>query len=65
MKPSKLKKIIQKPLRFHHQDIHEELDDIRNELKHINNTLQVLRQGVEELVKEKQLRMPKSGNDLW
>jgi uncharacterized coiled-coil DUF342 family protein len=65
MKPSKLKKIIQKPLRFHHQDIHEELDDIRNELKHINDTLQVLREGVEELVKEKQLRMPKSGNDLW
>jgi hypothetical protein len=65
MKPSKLKKIIQKPLRFHHQDIHEELDDIRNELKHINDTLQVLREGVEELVKAKQLRMPKSGNDLW
>ena len=65
MKPSKLKKIIQKPLRFHHQDIHEELDDIRNELKHINDTLQVMRQGVEELLKEKQLRMPKSGNDLW
>lgn len=65
MKPSKLKKIIQKPLRFHHQDIHEELDDIRNELKHINDTLQVVRQGVVELLKEKQLRMPKSGNDLW
>jgi uncharacterized coiled-coil DUF342 family protein len=65
MKPSKLRKIIQKPLRFHHQDIHEELDNIKNELKHINNTLQVLRQGVDELVQAKQLRMPKSGNDLW
>jgi uncharacterized coiled-coil DUF342 family protein len=65
MKPSKFKKIIQKPLRFHHQDIHEELDDIKNELKHINNTLQVLQQGVEELLKANQLRMPKSGNDLW
>ena len=65
MKPSKLKKIIQKPLRFHHQDIHEELDDIRNELKHINDTLQVLRDGVEELLKENKLRMPQSGNDLW
>ena len=59
MKPSKLKKIIQKPLRFHHQDIHEELDDIRNELKHINDTLQVLRDGVKELLKENKLRMPK------
>ena len=65
MKPSKLKKIIQKPLRFHHQDIHEELDDIRNELKHINDTLQVMRQGVEELLKANSLRMSKSGNDLW
>lgn len=65
MKPSKLRKIIQKPLRFHHQDIHEELDDIRNELKHIDNTLQVLRQGVEKLLQENKLRMPQSGNDLW
>ena len=65
MKPSKLKKIIQKPLRFHHQDIHEELDDIKDELKHISNTLQVLQQGVEELLKETSMRMPKSGNDLW
>jgi len=65
MKPSKLRKIIQKPLRFHHQDIHEELDDIRNELKHINDTLQVLRQGVEKLLQEDKLRMPQSGNDLW
>jgi len=65
MKPSKFRKIIQKPLRFHHQDIHEELDDIRNELKHIDNTLQVLRQGVEKLLQENKLRMPQSGNDLW
>jgi len=26
----KLKKIIQKPLRFHHQDIHEELDILKD-----------------------------------
>jgi len=65
MKLSKLKKIIQKPLRFHHQDIHEELEDIKNELKHINDTLQVLQQGVEELLKANSLRMPQSGNDLW
>jgi len=65
MKPSKLKKIIQKPLRFHHQDIHEELDDIRHELKHIKDTLQVMQQGINKLTEEKQLRMPQSGNDLW
>jgi uncharacterized coiled-coil DUF342 family protein len=65
MKLSKLRKIIQKPLRFHHQDIHEELNDIKNELKYVNDTLQVLRQGVEKLLQENKLRMPQSGNDLW
>jgi len=29
VKNKKLKALIQKPLRFHHQDIHEELDDIK------------------------------------
>ena len=29
MKNKKLKALIQKPLRFHHQDIHEELDLIK------------------------------------
>jgi uncharacterized coiled-coil DUF342 family protein len=65
MKASKLRKLIQKPLRFHHQDIHEELDDIRNELRNINDTLQILQQGIDQLREEKNLRMPKSGNDLW
>lgn len=30
MKDQKLKKLIQKPLRFHHQDIHDELDGIKS-----------------------------------
>jgi len=30
MKEKKLRKLIQKPLRFHHQDIHKELDTIRD-----------------------------------
>lgn len=29
MKNKKLKALIQKPLRFHHQDIHEELDTLK------------------------------------
>ena len=29
MKNKKLKALIQKPLRFHHQDIHEELDELK------------------------------------
>jgi hypothetical protein len=29
MKKKKLREIIQRPLRFHHQDIHEELEEIK------------------------------------
>jgi len=29
MKNKKLRELIQKPLRFHHQDIHDELDEIK------------------------------------
>ena len=31
MKNKKLKELIQKPLRFHHQDIHEELDELKKQ----------------------------------
>lgn len=31
MKNKKLKELIQKPLRFHHQDIHEELDFLKKQ----------------------------------
>jgi paraquat-inducible protein B len=40
MKDKKLKKLIQKPLRFHHQDIHEELDDIRVHLVDIRRLIE-------------------------
>ena len=53
------------PLRFHHQDIHDELDKIKDELRTISNSLQKVQQGIDELNKDKQLRMPQSGNDLW
>ena len=42
MKEKKLKKIIQKPLRFHHQDIHEELDEIKDELVIIKSMIKQL-----------------------
>lgn len=35
MKKSKLRELIQKPLRFHHQDIHESLERIEMILSHI------------------------------
>ena len=31
MKNKKLTELIQKPLRFHHQDIHDELDEIKKQ----------------------------------
>lgn len=33
MKSKKVKDLIQKPLRFHHQDIHEDLQEVRADLK--------------------------------
>jgi hypothetical protein len=55
MKDKKLKKLIQKPLRFHHQDIHEELDsiklslaDIRRLMENVNSEMQRLQQRVDK-----------------
>jgi hypothetical protein len=39
MKKSKFNKLIQKPLRFHHQDIHEEIDGLTDILVAISNRL--------------------------
>jgi paraquat-inducible protein B len=40
MKKKTINKLIQKPLRFHHQDIHEELDSIKIELSEIRRLLE-------------------------
>ena len=52
MKKKPFNKLIQKPLRFHHQDIHEELDiiklellEIRRLLQDVNREMQGLQQG--------------------
>jgi hypothetical protein len=57
MKSKKLKKLIQKPLRFHHQDIHDELDDIKETLNNVEYSLQELREGVNELIKIAGMRL--------
>jgi paraquat-inducible protein B len=51
MKKKTFNKLIQKPLRFHHQDIHEELDEIklqllelRRLLENVNSEMQGLQQ---------------------
>jgi hypothetical protein len=48
MKDKKLKKLIQKPLRFHHQDIHEELDTIRDLLARIVINIEDIRTTLKE-----------------
>lgn len=47
MKTRKLKKLIQRPLRFHHQDIHEELDDIKEKLNHVICQMQKLQRRID------------------
>ena len=52
MKKKTFNKLIQKPLRFHHQDIHEELDEmklqlleIRRLMENVSSEMQRLQQG--------------------
>jgi len=45
MKKKKFNELIQKPLRFHHQDIHEELEEIKGMLKNVIDQMQELREG--------------------
>ena len=48
MKDKKFKKLIQKPLRFHHQDIHEELDEIKRMIQDVSSTLQNLQYRIDQ-----------------
>lgn len=53
MKKAKLRRIIQKPLRFHHQDIHEEIEGLTDLLMQIGNRLILIERTLEELKKER------------
>jgi hypothetical protein len=46
MKKKKFNELIQKPLRFHHQDIHEELDEIKGMIRDVSYQMQELREGL-------------------
>jgi len=59
MKNKKIKKLIQKPLRFHHQDIHDELDEIKETLRDVTGTLQELRKRIDEHNENTKLWMSK------
>ena len=59
MKDKRLKKLIQKPLRFHHQDIHEELDEIKGMLKDVIRQMQSLQCRIDQLNATSVVRLPK------
>jgi hypothetical protein len=59
MKSKKLKKLIQNPIRFYHQDIHDELDEVKETLNDVKNSLQELREGVNQLYKITGMRLSK------
>jgi len=66
MKKKSLKKLIQKPLRFHHQDIHEELDQIKRMLINVSNQMQELQQTIRESSNEdSQLSMREFYEHPW
>ena len=46
MKKRKFDELIQKPLRFHHQDIHEELEEIKRMIEDVSNQMQELREAI-------------------
>lgn len=57
MKGKRIKRWLQKPLRFHHQDIHEELLEIKRLLGYVSGQMQELRDRVVELDKNTSMRM--------
>ena len=59
-----MKKIIQKPLRFHHQDIHEELDEIKRKLNYVICQMQNLQQRNNIDKQESVLRVPEYDDSL-
>ena len=59
-----MKKIIQKPLRFHHQDIHEELDKIKEKLNYVICQMQNLQQRNNIDKQESVLRVPEYDDSL-
>lgn len=46
MKKKKFNELIQKPLRFHHQDIHEELEAIKGMIRDVSYQMQELRESI-------------------
>ena len=49
MKKKTINKLIQKPLRFHHQDIHEEMDDIKSMILDVKGMIVDVKNQMQEL----------------
>ena len=56
MKKKAFNKLIQRPLRFHHQDIHEELDDIKRMIQDVKDQMQEL---------QHRIGNPKQNSSVW
>jgi hypothetical protein len=66
MKKKKFNELIQKPLRFHHQDIHEELEEIKGMIRDVNNQMQELREAIRRTpVPTTLLPMPQPHQHPW
>lgn len=62
MKDKKIRKLIQKPLRFHHQDIHEELEEIKELLKNVISQMQNMQCRIDQYEQNSMLRMSESND---
>jgi hypothetical protein len=62
MKNKRLKKLIQKPLRFHHQDIHEELEQITEKLDYVICQMQNVQERINQHDQNAMLWMSKSSD---
>ena len=66
MKKKKFNELIQKPLRFHHQDIHEELEEIKGMIRDVSYQMQELRDAIGGAPDEnKVLQMRESYQHPW
>ena len=66
MKRKTFNELIQKPLRFHHQDIHEELEEIKRILNNVSYQMQELRETIRRTsIPTPQLPMPQPYQHPW
>ena len=62
MRKKIFKKLIQKPLRFHHQDIHEELEKIKEKLDYVICQMQNVQERVNQHDQNTMLWMSESND---